>query len=244
MISGIPTTAMVLAAGTGTRLQPLTLAVPKCMVVVAGKPILAHVVERLRAYGVRDIIMNVHHLPRTIVDYFGDGRPWGVSIRYSMEAMLLGTAGAVAKVRKYLTSPFFVWYGDNLSTCKLDRFSEFHQRRGGLATIALFQREDPTSSGIAELDGHDRITRFLEKPAPDQVFSRWINTGIYLLQPEALDSVPPGAPSDFGRDVFPAMLAAGKAVYGYRMSAGEGLWWIDTPADLVHAQQVFQGQAK
>lgn len=244
MISGIPTTAMVLAAGTGTRLQPLTSAVPKCMVVVAGKPILAHVVERLRAYGVRDIIMNVHHLPDTIVDYFGDGRAWGVSIRYSMEPMLLGTAGAVAKVRKYLTLPFFVWYGDNLSTCKLDRFSEFHQSRGGLATIALFQREDPTSSGIAKLDGQDRITRFLEKPAPDQVFSRWINAGIYLLQPEALDFVPPGVLSDFGRDVFPAMLAAGKALYGYRMSPEEGLWWIDTPADLVHAQQIFQGQTK
>lgn len=167
-----------------------------------------------------------------------------VSIRYSMEPTLLGTAGAVAKVRKYFTASFFVWYGDNLSTCKLDRLYEFHRRRGGLASIALSQRDDPTSSGIAEVDGQDRITRFLEKPAPAKVFSRWVNTGIYVLEPDALSDVPADVPSDFGRDVFPAMLASGKPLYGYRMSPEEELWWIDTPADLARAHRKLEGQTR
>ncbi len=241
MTLDMPTTAMVLAAGAGTRLRPLTNSVSKCMVVVRGKPILAHIVDHLRSYGVRDIIMNLHHLPHRIQDYFDNGRESGVCIRYSMEPTLLGTAGALRKVREYLKTPFFLLYGDNLSTCKLDQLYRFHRIRRGLASIALFQRDDPTSSGIVELDGGDRITRFVEKPAPDQIFSRWVNAGIYILEPDILTYVPTDGPSDFGRDVFPAMLASGESLYGYRMVAGEGLWWIDTVEDLFRARRALDG---
>jgi NDP-sugar pyrophosphorylase family protein len=202
------------------------------MVMLGGKPILAHVVDRLRAYGVQDIIMNLHHLPDRIQDYFEDGRTWGMSIRYSIEPTLLGTAGAVGRMADYLRTPFFVWYGDNLSNCKLDQLYRFHREHGGLASIALFQREDPTSSGIAEFNDHGRITRFLDKPAPEQVFSRWVNAGIYVLEPDVLAHIPSHVPSDFGRDVFPTMLVSGKSLYGYRMGPEEPLWWIDTAEDL------------
>lgn len=230
---------MILAAGKGTRLRPLTDTIPKCMVEVAGKPILAHAVERLRAAGVRDVTMNLHHLPHVVMDYFKDGSAWGISIRYSTEPELLGTAGAVRKVRKNFTSAFYLWYGDNVSTCRLDRLAAFHRSRRGIATIALCERDDPSSSGIAELNGADRIVCFVEKPAADQVFSHWVNAGIYVLEPVVLRYIPTGRASDFGRDVFPALLRAGKAVYGYRMGPGEGLWWIDTARDLERVRRVL-----
>lgn len=230
---------MILAAGEGTRLRPLTDLVPKCMVEVAGKPILAHAVERLRAAGVTDITVNLHHLPQIVMDYFGDGSAWGVSIRYSREPELLGTAGGVGKVREHFTSPFFVWYGDNVSTCLLDRLYAFHRARRGIATIALYRRDDPRSSGIAQLDTTDRVVRFVERPTPDQVFGNLVNAGIYVLEPDVLPYIPLGRASDFGRDVFPALLEAGEAVFGYRMGPGEGLWWIDTSRDLERARSVL-----
>jgi NDP-sugar pyrophosphorylase family protein len=235
---------MILAAGSGTRLRPLTSTVPKGMVSVAGKPVLAHAIEHLRQYGVSTIVINLHHLPDVIRDYFRDGRRWGVSITYSVEDIPLGTAGAVAKMRDRLTDTFFVWYGDNISTCRLDRLAAFHRSKGGIASLALFHRNDTTSSGVAELDGTDRITRFLEKPAVDDTSSRWVNAGIYLLEPDVLTSIPRAAPSDFGRHVFPAMLAAGRSIYGYRMGTDEGLWWIDTPGDLEKVAHSLSGPVR
>jgi NDP-sugar pyrophosphorylase family protein len=240
--------AMILAAGQGTRLRPLTERIPKCMVRIGGKPILEHTIEWLRRYGVTEIIINLHHLPEAIRGYFGDGQKWGVRITYSLEHRPLGTAGGVKNVAWFLVvspvepfdgpfgsaqgRPFFVWYGDNLSTCRLDRLWEFHSVKGGIATIALYYRDDPTPSGIVGLDEDDRIVRFQEKPQPNQVFSHWVSAGIFVLEPQVLEAIPAEGAPDFGRDVFPALLAAGQSLYGYRMSADEGLWWIDTPEDL------------
>lgn len=228
---------MILAAGEATRLRPLTASIPKCMVPIAGKPILAHAIERLRASGVEEIVINLYHLPDVVMKYFGDGRAWGMHITYSVETALLGTAGGVGKVRSFFDAPFFVWYGDNLSTCNLNRLYAFHRTKGGVASIALYYREDLTSSGIVQLDAQDRITRFLEKPAPDQIFSHWVSAGIFVLDPLVLAHIPRNAPSDFGKDVFPALLADGLPLYGYRMSWDEGLWWIDTPQDLRRVQE-------
>lgn len=229
---GRPVKAMLLAAGSGTRLRPLTERVPKCMVPVWGKPVLQHNIEWLARHGVTDLVINLCHLPEVVMDHLGDGGRWGVRIIYSVEKEPLGTAGGVKNVERFFNRSFFVWYGDNLSTCDLDRLFRFHREKGGLATIVLFHRQDPTASGIVGLDENDRITRFLEKPKPDQVFSHWVNAGIFVLEPEVLKAIPPEGPSDFGRDIFPALLAQGTALYGYRMSPDEGLWWIDTPEDL------------
>ena len=228
--------AMILAAGRGTRLRPLTDTVPKCMARVAGKPVLEHNIEWLRKFGVTDLTINLHHMPEAVKEHFGDGERWGVRIVYSFEPDLLGTAGAVKKVADFFDAPFFVWYGDNLSTCRLDRLWEFHLKKGGLATIALHEREDPTQSGIVGLDEDERVSRFLEKPRPEQVFSHWVSAGIFVLEPHALRAVPAEGAHDFGRDIFPALLDQGAALYGYRMSEDEGLWWIDTAADLERVQ--------
>src|ERR1044071_7281375 len=233
------TKAMLLAAGRGTRLRPLTETVAKCMVEISGKPVLEHNVERLREFGVTDILINLHYLPKAVSNHFGDGSRFGVRIRYAYEPELLGTAGAVRNVATFFDAPFYVWYGDNLSTCRLDRLRAFHEAKGGVATIALYHRDDPTQSGIVGLDEDDRITRFLEKPRPDQVFSHWVSAGILALDPRALAAIARTGARDFGRDVFPALLERGAPVYGYRMADDEGLWWIDTAADLKRVQTMM-----
>lgn len=238
--SAKPVKATLLAAGRGTRLRPLTDTIPKCMIPIAGKPLLEHNVEWLRRFDVTELVINLHHLPEVVREHFRDGSRWGVRITYSPERELLGTAGSVKKMADYFDGPFFVWYGDNLSTCRLDRLWQFHMaRKNSLATIALYKRDDPTQSGIVGLDENDRITRFLEKPRPEQVFSHWVNAGIYVLDPRVLETIPAEGMADFGRDIFPALLSRNYPLYGYKMSEEEGLWWIDTPEDLERIQRGY-----
>jgi mannose-1-phosphate guanylyltransferase len=235
----MPTRAMLLAAGEGARLRPLTDRVSKCMMAVAGKPILEHNVGRLKSYGVTDLIVNLHHRPESVTAHLGDGSRFGVKITYSFEPVLLGTAGAVKRVAEAFDAPFFVWYGDNLSDCRLDRLWQSHAARRGLATVALHHRDDPTQSGIVGLDSNDRVTRFLEKPRAEQVFSHWVSAGILVLEPRLLGAIAGDGPADFGRDVFPGLIERGEAIYGYRMAEDEHLWWIDTPADYQRVQAAF-----
>src|SRR5262249_37072921 len=112
--------------------------------------------------------------------------------------------------------------------------------RGGTVTIALHERDDPTHGGIVGLDAQERVTRVLEKPAPAEGFSRWVNAGIYVLEPEGLDQITARPAVEFGRDGFPAMLGAGGALYGYRMSRDERLWWIDRAEDLRRVEQEWR----
>lgn len=235
----MPKKAMVLAAGEGTRLRPLTERMPKCMVTVGGKPVLEHNICLLRRYGVTDLVINLYHMPDAVISYFGDGSAWDVSIRYSVEKDLLGTAGGLKKVESHFDEPFFVWYGDNLSNIDLHKVAAFHQEKAGLGTVALFYREDPTASGIVGLDDNQRITRFLEKPRPDQVFSNWVSAGVFLLETPLLDYIPANVASDFGHDVLPRVVDGGEALYGYRMQPEEKLWWIDTPVDLQRIREQF-----
>lgn len=231
----VPTRAMLLAAGLGTRLRPLTDQVPKCMVPVVGRPLLEHTVRWLRTHDVTDLIINLHHLPDVVTAHFGDGSPWGVHITYAHEPEIRGTAGAVKHVAWFFDGPFFVWYGDNLCRCRLDRLWECHRTRRGIATLALHHHEQPTQAGIVDLRPDHRITRFVEKPRPEEVFGDWANAGIYVLEPEVLHAIPPGQPVDFGRDVFPALLADGAAIYGYPLSDDERFWYVDRPEDLRRA---------
>ena len=224
---------MILAAGLATRLRPLSERTPKCMIRLGGKPLLEYTIEWLRRYGIVDVMINLHYIPEAVMGYFGDGASWGMRLTYAVEPMLLGTAGAVKNVASFFgDSPFLVWYGDNLSTCRLDRLWTFHRAQRGMATIVLYRRDDVVHSGIVSLDDNCRVTRFLEKPSEDQVFSRWVNAGILILEPSALDTIRVGAAADFGRDVFPDLLVRNEPIYGYRMQPDEGLWWIDRPEDL------------
>ena len=198
------------------------------MLTVAGRPILEHNVRLLAKHGISEIAINTHHAGAAIVDYFGNGERFGVTIRYSHEKALLGTAGALNALRDFLTSRFVVLYGDNLTTCDIGALEEFHASKNASVSIAVVRRENPAASGIIALGAGDRITRFLEKPKNGEIFSTWINTGIMICEPEILDDIPKGV-SDFGKDVLPALIEKGKRLFAYRMN--ERFAWIDSPGD-------------
>ena len=205
---------MILAAGEGTRLRPLTLTLPKPMVPIVGTPLLARTLTWLSGQGVSECAINLFHRPQSIPDTFGDEFQ-GVRLHYFYEDTLRGTAGGVKSACALLQdAPFFVIYGDNLIHADLGKLWDFHHGRGGVGTVALFEHPNPTAAGIVGLDEAGRITRFVEKPPADQIFSRWANAGVYVLDPSVLDAIPKNEPSDFGRDVFPRLLADGQALYG------------------------------
>jgi len=206
--------AMILAAGEGTRLRPLTLALPKPMVPIVGKPLLERTLLWLAEQGVTEAAINLFHRPQAIPDHFGDHFA-GIRLHYFFEDTLRGTAGGLkAAEQLFRDAPFFVIYGDNLIQADLRRLMDFHASRHGLATIALFHHPNPTAAGIVGLEPDARITRFVEKPPADQVFSDLANAGVYALDPAVLDAIPADAPSDFGRDIFPRLLADGAPLYG------------------------------
>ncbi len=197
------------------------------MVPFAGKPLLEYVVRLLARHGFDDLVINLHHLPQVIADYFGDGRAWGVSIAYSLEDDLLGTAGAARQVADFFDGPFLLYYGDNLTNFDLGDLWQNHQREGEIASIGLVRLDDPTTRGIVGLNARGRIDRFVEKPRPDQVFDNyWVNAGIYALQPEILDRIPPDAPCDFS-EVFAGLRAAGRSLLGHPLRGQ--LLSTDTP---------------
>lgn len=210
------------------------------MVPIAGKPILQRNIELLALWGITEIAVNLHHCPDVITTYLGDGSRWGVKLTYSFEPVLLGTAGAVKRLASFVQSTFLVLYGDNLLNCNLGRLLACHRERGGVATVALHCREDVSQSGVAEMDDHDRILRFVEKPQPGQTTSHWVSAGLLVLEPAVLDHIPSDRPSDFGREILPGLIEQGQPVYGCCLAPHEGPWWIDTPADLARVQAAFQ----
>lgn len=210
--------AMLLAAGEGTRLRPLTLDRPKPMVPIGGRPILEHLVGSTRACGIREMVINLHYCPDAITEYFGDGSAAGVHITYSRERALLGSAGAVKQVGPaYFSETFLVLYGDVLTDIDLRDLVRLHRERGGLATLALYEVEDPSRAGIVQTAADGRVSRFVEKPVAGESAGNLANAGVYVLEPAVLDWIPAGAPCDFGRDVFPALLSAGIPIYAHRL---------------------------
>lgn len=211
--------AMILAAGKGLRLRSLTWAIPKPMLPVGGRPLLESLVDLLRAHGVSEIAVNLHHKAAVIRDHFGDGSAFGVRVTYSYEKSLLGSAGAVKKVESLFDGPFFILYGDVLSDLDLTALSAFHRARGAALTMAVYHTDEPTRCGIALMDENGRVQHFREKPAPHEVFSAWASAGIFVVQPEVLSFVPPEVLCDFGADLIPLLIDRGLPVYGYEGDA-------------------------
>ena len=199
---------MILAAGEGQRLRPLTNHLPKPMLPIAGRPLLEH-------HSITDLAINLHHLPQAVIDHFGDGSDWGVSLRYSVEKYLLGSAGGVKRLQDFFDETFIVYYGDLFTQADLHPMIDLHRQTSAPVTMGLYRVPDPWNRGIVELNDEQAITRFVEKPPRDQVFSDLANAGIYILEPEVLDSIPAEQMCDFGHDVFPDMLAKGARIAGY-----------------------------
>lgn len=214
--------AIVMAGGEGTRLKSVTRDTPKPMALLAGKPVLEHILGLLRRSGVRQVCLTLRYRPECIRDYFGDGSRLGLELSYRVEEAPLGTAGGVrACADFYGGEDFLVLSGDAVCTFDLKALMEAHKRSGAAATMALYSRETPLQYGTV-LTGRDgRVLSFIEKPDWSHVVSDLVNTGIYALSPETMDFVPEGQPCDFARELFPSLLAAEKPILGLPM---EGYW--------------------
>jgi len=234
--------AVILAAGVGTRLRPLTDACPKPVLPIAGRPLLARTLDWLRAQGVGEVALNLHHLPDRVRDCLGDGAAWGMRLRYSYEPVLLGTAGAVRAIDQrfpgWLDQPFLVVYGDMLVDIDLQDLLDFHRAKRALFTMALKHTAHPVSQGMVELEASGRVVRFVEKP-PLWDRGDLANAGLYLCEPPLLSWLLDG-PSDFGCDLIPALVAADAPVYA-RLARGY-LLDIGTPAAYAQAQQDWAGR--
>lgn len=216
--------AMVLAAGKGTRLSPLTDEIPKPMVPVAGKPVMQHIFESISLGGVDEVHVNVHHLAQAIIDRYGTASSVnGMAIHVTYEDVLTGTAGAVRRLSDRFDETFVVIMGDALTDADVSDVVRFHRERGGIATLALMRVADTSQYGVVELDPQQNIRSFQEKPPPREAKSNLANTGIYVLEPEVLDYVPKDTFFDFARDVFPRLLEAGEKLVGYE----NGFYWSD-----------------
>ncbi|CAN5747841.1 mannose-1-phosphate guanyltransferase [soil metagenome] len=214
---------VIMAGGFGTRLKPLTINRPKPMVPIANRPIMEHIVALLRRHGITDLVSILYFQPEQITSYFGDGARFGVSMQYVTADADYGTAGAVRNAADLIGDDrVIVISGDVLTDFDLGVAIRSHEERGAEATIALTAVENPLAFGIVILDEESgRIVRFLEKPTWGEVFSDTINTGIYILEPEALRRVALKTNVDFSKDLFPQMLREGAGLFGHVAS---GYW--------------------
>ena len=213
--------ALLLAAGAGTRLRPLTDGRPKAMVEIAGEPAVAYALRWLASQGATEVAINLNHHPEMLMDFVGDGARFGVRVTYSHEPTALGTAGALRPLRTFFEREpvFLVLYGDVLTDLSVQPMLRAHLAARADVTIALHHPDDPTSSGLIDFDQTGRITRFVEKPQPSEVFSDWANGGICLCGPAVLEYLGGGTPLDFGTHVFPAMLREGRRLYAHASDA-------------------------
>ena len=225
--------AMLLAAGLGTRLWPLTVDRPKCLISLGGREVILRNIDWLRSQDFDQIVINLHHHGEAIVDLIGDGSALGVSVSYSREPELLGTAGAILAAQSLIgTDPFLIVYADNLFDVRLSSVIAEHHRSGAIATMALFERDDVTSSGVALLDADGWVTEFDEKPALGTERSHKVNAGLLVCGPRLYESIPVAGPSDLSRDVMPVLAQLGHALRGYCLAPEERVMWIDTIGDL------------
>ncbi|MBW3594628.1 MAG: NTP transferase domain-containing protein [Actinobacteria bacterium] len=227
--------AVIMAGGEGSRLRPLTSNMPKPMLPVVDRPMMEHIIGLLRRHGFTDVVATVQFLASVIRNYFADGSDQGVSLSYTTEEEPLGTAGSVLQAREFLDGTFLVISGDALTDLDLTAAIEFHRTRDAVATLVLKRVPDPLEFGIVMMKEDGAIDRFLEKPTWGQVFSDTINTGIYVLEPDVLDLIPPDQPYDFSSELFPLMLDKGLPVFGYVTDA----YWTDvgTTDAYLHAHR-------
>ena len=232
--------AMILAAGVGSRLDPLTRAIPKPMVPIVNRPVIEHIVHDLKKHGFTEIRINLHYLGDVIQEYLGDGSKFGVQISYSQEDKLWGDAGSVKRSQDFFGSEtFMVVGGDDISDINLSEVVAFHKSKKATSTITLTAVEDPSQFGIVITEEDGRISRFMEKPKGEDVFSNTANTGVYLFEPEVFDLIPADTFYGFGNDVFPQLLAAGKPLYGFLSDA----FWKDVGNLQVYRQTNFEALA-
>jgi mannose-1-phosphate guanylyltransferase len=214
------TKGMILAAGQGTRVRPLTKDLPKPMVPILGKPVMEYLIEHMARHGVREIMINVAYHHRKIEEYFGDGARWGVEIGYSYEGVLdhgdilprpRGSAGGMRYIQDF--SGFFnettlVLCGDALIDLDIGAAVREHKAKGAVASVVALEvpRDQVQSYGMVVADSAGRVQSFQEKPTPDEARSTLASTGIYLFEPSVVNLIPPACNFDIGAQLFPMLV--------------------------------------
>jgi len=249
--------AMILAAGKGTRVRPITYTIPKPLIPILEKPVMEFLLELLRQHGFDQIMVNVSHLANEIENYFRDGQKFGVQIAYSFEGRIvdgvlvgeaIGSAGGMRRIQDF--SPFFddtfvVLCGDALIDLDLSAAVKWHKSKGSIATVIMksVPREEVSSYGIVVTDESGRVKAFQEKPKVDEALSTNISTGIYIFEPEVLKYIPSGQTFDIGSELFPKLVQMGAPFYGLVMD----FEWVDIGKvpDYWHAiRAVLSGEIK
>lgn len=229
--------AMILAAGKGTRVRPITYTIPKPLIPILQKPVMEFLLELLRKHGFNEIMVNVSHLAEEIENYFRDGQRFGVDIGYSFEGSIvegklvgaaLGSAGGLKRIQEFNTffdDTFIVLCGDALIDLDLTAAVKFHRENGAIATVVTksVPKEDVPSYGVVVTDEEGRIKSFQEKPSVEEALSTEINTGIYIFEPEVIDYIPPKEKYDIGGDLFPKLVEMGAPFYAVSMD----FEWVD-----------------
>lgn len=222
--------AVIMAGGEGTRLRPLTNTCPKPLLPVLGRPCMEYVIRSLVKAGVEEIFIALGYRSEDVVRVLGDGSELDASILYAYEEVPMGTAGAVKLLEARLDDTFLVGSGDTLTDANLSQLIDFHFAKSAVATMALTEVEAPEQFGIVGTAVDGRIERFKEKPKPEEVFSRVINAGTYVMTRKALEMVPRATKYDFSKNLFPELLAKGMPLYAMPLS---GYWKdIGRPHDL------------
>jgi len=226
---------MILAAGLGTRLRPITYARPKPMVPVLNRPVMEHIVRLLARHGFTEVIANLHWFPEQIKGHFGDGSEYGIELSYSEEEQLLGTSGGVRRAADFLGESFLVISGDALTDIDLAAMREFHESHDGIASLATRRVDDTSQFGVVITGPDGRVQGFQEKPDPAEALSDLANCGIYMFRSEIFDYFPepgksraagpddPPGFADWAMDVFPALLDADVPFYSHEIDA----YWND-----------------
>ncbi|MBA7631194.1 UTP--glucose-1-phosphate uridylyltransferase [subsurface metagenome] len=221
--------AMILAAGEGTRLRPLTLKTPKVLLPVGSdKPLIGYILSWLKNYDITEVIINLHHMGDKIKGFLGDGSRFGVKVFYSPEETILGTAGGVKRTEHFFNSTFVVVYGDVLTDFDLRDMIQFHWERKAMATLAILEVPNPLDVGIVEINRQGKIQSFVEKPPRGSETGNLGNGGVYVLERDILDYVPSEVSSDFANDIFPELIELHLPIYGYVLKPEDYLIDIGT----------------
>jgi NDP-sugar pyrophosphorylase family protein len=225
--------AILLAGGKGTRLRPLTIHTPKPIVPIFNRPFLHYQIDLLKQVPeIDEVILSLNYQPRRIEEIFGDGSGLGIGIRYVVEPAPLGTAGAVKYAGDKLTESVVVFNGDVLTQIDLAAVIRLHRERGAKATIVLTPVENPSAYGLVETDAGGNITRFLEKPAPEEITTPNINAGIYVLEPDTFDRIPSDVSWSIERSYFPSLIERKETFVAYVYDG----YWIDIGTPEKYAQ--------
>jgi mannose-1-phosphate guanylyltransferase len=249
--------AMILAAGKGTRVRPITHTTPKPMIPILQKPVMEFLLELLREHGFNEIMVNVSHLSEEIENYFRDGQRFDVQIAYSFEGRIkdgeligeaMGSAGGLKKIQdfqSFFDDTFVVLCGDALIDLDLTEAVRRHRQKGAMASLITKRvpRDQVSSYGVVVTDEAGRVLSFQEKPSVEEAASDMINTGIYIFEPAVLDFIPSGEPFDIAADLFPRLVASGAPFYALPME----FEWVDigkVPDYWQAIRSVLQGDVR